>query len=111
MSERFISLRYLPVLMIVAVTILAVSVGILWGKEQGVEGKVQGVKVAGPCRALGVRAPECRRQAKLIVKSCLISPKCEKAIARFYSPPGIAHRAVDLLDLDPRFQKPPRRAP
>lgn len=42
------------------------------------EKKLQGVKVAAPCRALGIKDPECKRQATLILRACLSTRECRK---------------------------------
>lgn len=60
--------------------------------------KLKGVEVVGPCRAFGPDHPECKRQSRLIVASCLTHARCLRVI----------NRLMDNLD---RIRERPTRSP
>lgn len=73
------------------VTSVLVLVGVVtWLATQDLaqNEKLQGVDRAAPCRTLGPDAKECRRQSRLIVKSCLTHKPCRKLVVRLTSGPN-----------------------
>ena len=74
--------------LVVSVVALVAAVG--WGVYQNVEQdrKLEGVDRVSPCRVLGIAAPECKREARLTVKSCLTHKPCRKLVVRLTSGPN-----------------------
>lgn len=76
-------------------------------KRLGPESKVT---VAGPCRTFGPDHPECRRQSRLIVKSCLTHRDCRALIRTLYSDEndrrGQANESNGSQDLPPDQSAP-----
>jgi hypothetical protein len=59
------------VLVVIMVTLAGFTIWLVSAQHHE-EGQLHGVKVAGPCRAFGPDDPECIRQSRLIMRSCVI---------------------------------------
>lgn len=72
--EAWIAARAVRLIVIVLIVVATISAALLYLllDEQA---RLQGVTKAGPCRALGIRDAECRRQARLILAACADQPR------------------------------------
>lgn len=92
--DRFIQRRAnaimaVLVLFVVALAGVAVYLLVLQAEDRR---QLGGVEVVGPCREFGPDHPECRKQARRIVESCIRQPSCRRKLARVPALVGLLDR-------------------
>lgn len=102
MKRRWNRRRIALVAYLAVVSVALVLVGLA---ERDIISRFGGIEVVGPCRDLGPEAPECKRQARLILKSICVQGLLPGRLCEVFEPDARPYETFPGSTSDPVLER------